>query len=696
MFDLKKEIVNHEACFNSEIFEKEYCYHGELGNFYTKEKTLFRVWSPVAYKVTLKIYNSDGYITKDDLILEIPMEKGEKGTWESVVEKDLKDKYYTYEYCFNNIKKQTKNKRCDRVNYSYVEHSDDVVLEAADIYGKASGTNGLRTMIVDMQDTNPKGWDDDKAPQLSKPTDAVIYELHVRDFSSDNNSGVVNKRKYLAFTEQGTINEFGDNTCLEHIKELGVTHIHLLPIQDYGSIDEGCGSDKDYNWGYDPYNYNVPEGSYASSANDGKVRINELKQAIKSIHNAGLRVVLDVVYNHTYDTEQSLFDKVVPNYYHRTNEGYFTNGSGCGNETASDRLMYRKYMIDSLMFWVKEYHVDGFRFDLMAIHDIETMKQIRKAMDDIDESILLYGEGWVGGQSDLDYKIAAFKNNVQKIGDIAMFNDDGRDAVKGSVFIDDTIGFATGAMYLDNSIFKDKQEIINRVKFMLEGSGKHPQVKTSDDGKGGYVYPWADSPCQVINYVSAHDNLTLWDKIQVSHIQEDRATLIKMNKLSMAIVLMSQGIPFIHAGDEILRSKVNSKCKSGFDDNSYRSDDNVNSIKWNDKTNNKDVFEYYKGLILFRKNNELLKMTCRKDITKKVEFEEVIEGVIVCRIKDDTGKVKLINVFNGLNKDVEVKLPSDMKWNVYVNDTIAGNEVIETVSESIEVKALSVASVMDS
>ena len=697
MFDLKKELVNYETFFNSKVFEEDYCYSGELGNFYSKEKTIFRVWNPIAYQVTVRVYHNDGYITKDDLAFEKLMNKVGNGVWELELKSDLKNMYYTYAYSFDNIQKQNNSDIEDNVNYIYIEDKNEVIVEVADIYGKASGTNGLRTMIVDLEETNPDGWNNDKKPKFNKFTDAIIYELHVRDFSSDINSGIKNNKQYLAFTENNTKNEYGDATGIEHLKELGVTHIHLLPIQDFGSVDEGDKEKKEYNWGYDPYNYNVPEGSYASAAADGKVRIKELKTAIKAIHDAGMRVVLDVVYNHTYDTRESLFDKTIPNYYHRTLNGKYTNGSGCGNETASDRAMFRKYMIDSLVYWVKEYHIDGFRFDLMAVHDIETMNQIRMAMDEIDKSILLYGEGWVGGKSKLSYEKAAFKNNAKKMENIAMFNDDGRDAIKGSVFIADNTGFATGAMYLSNSIIKDRKELMNNIKFMLAGSGIHEQVKTNNKEKiGERVYSWADSPVQVINYVSAHDNMTLWDKIQVSHKEESRETLIKMNKLSMSIVMLSQGIPFIHAGDEFLRSKVNSKCKLGFDDNSYRSGDEVNSIKWNDKTKNKEVFNYYKGLIEFRKNNDLLKMTERKEINDRVEFEEIDEGVILYKIKDNVGKVKMITAFNGMNRDYTLELPIGITWNVYIDEKSAGNSIIRKVKDKIVVKSLSTVSVLDS
>lgn len=698
MFDLNKELLDWEKCFESENFDKEFYYKGELGNIYTEKSTTFRVWSPVASKVILKLYENDGYDNQcnDKPFDEYIMEYKEKGVWEIVVESNLKDKYYTYELHFNNIKAEDKEKNIDAVNYRYVTNGDTVIKETADMYGKASGRNGLRTMIVDLEETNPRGWDVDVKPEFKKYTDAIIYELHVRDFSADVSSGMKYKKQYLAFSEKNTKNEYGDGTGIDHLKELGITHVHLLPLQDYGSIDEGDLSRKNYNWGYDPLNYNVPEGSYATDARDGKVRIREFKEVVKQLHQAGIRVVMDVVYNHTFDTYNSLFDKTVPNYYHRTDNGIFTNGSGCGNETASNRKMYRKYMVDSLVYWAKEYHIDGFRFDLMAVHDIETMNDIRKALDEVDSSILLYGEGWTGGKSKLEYNKAAFKDNARKISNIAMFNDDGRDAIKGSVFIADSTGYATGGLYKDNSICSDKEKLINNIKFMLEGSGEHPQVKTVnlEDKKKDNVYAWADTPSNVINYVSAHDNWTLWDKIIVSNRDEDKKTLMKMDKLSMAIVMLSQGIPFIHAGDEFLRSKKNSKCKYGYDDNSYMSGDIVNSIKWNDKNTYGEIFEYYKGLIALRKSCDLLRMDDRNEINSKLEFDSDENGVIICKIRDNSNKVKMINIFNGSLINQKVDLPDKDIWGIYVNETKAGNRVIEKVRGNITIPSISAISLI--
>lgn len=698
MFDIKKELLDWEKFFDSEAFERRFFYQGELGNIYTENGTVFRVWSPVASKVVLKIYENDGYDNQNakEIVFEYPMKSSDKGVWEIEVDGDLKNKYYTYELHFDNLKGNNKGKNIDAVNYLYVENGDSIVTETADIYGKASGRNGLRTMIIDLKETNPDGWDKDVKPEFNKFTDAIIYELHVRDFSSDMSSGMKYKKQYLAFTEVKTKNAYGDSTGLDHLKELGVTHVHLLPLQDYGSIDEGDKDRKKYNWGYDPLNYNVPEGSYASETIDGRVRIREFKEVVKALHQAGIRVVMDVVYNHTFDTYNSLFDRTVPNYYHRTDKGIFTNGSGCGNETASNRKMFRKYMIDSLSYWAKEYHIDGFRFDLMAVHDIDTMNDIRRAMDEIDSSILLYGEGWTGGKSKLEYSKAAFKDNARKLSNIAMFNDDGRDAIKGSVFIADSTGYATGGLFKNNSIWNNKEDLINNIKFMIEGSGEHPQVKTVsiENKKKNNVYPWADSPSKVINYVSAHDNWTLWDKIIISNRDETKETLIKMNKLSMAIVMLSQGIPFIHAGDEFLRSKENSKCKFGYDDNSYMSGDEVNSIKWNEKNIYAEVFEYYKGLIELRKSCTLLRMDSRDEINNKLEFDSNENGIIVCKIKDESNRIKMINIFNGSLIEQEVDLPDEDLWGMYVNESEAGNKIIREVRMKVKIPSISAISLI--
>lgn len=698
MFDSKKELLDWEKCFESKDFDKKYYYKGELGNIYTKKNTIFRVWSPVASSVILKLYENDGYEEQegDRPFGEYPMICRDKGVWEIIVDGDLKDKYYTYELSFNNIKVVNNKENIDAVNYRYVEKGDLIITETADMNGKASGRNGLRTMIIDLTETNPCGWEKDVKPKFVKYTDAIIYELHVRDFSADISSGMKYKKQYLAFSELNTRNKYGDFTGIDHIKDLGVTHVHLLPLQDYGSIDEGDLTRKNYNWGYDPLNYNVPEGSYSTDAEDGKVRIKEFKEVVKALHKAGVRVVMDVVYNHTFDTKNSLFDRTFPNYYHRTEAGVFTNGSGCGNETASNRKMFRKYMIDSLVYWAKEFHIDGFRFDLMAVHDIETMNAIRRAMNEIDSSILLYGEGWTGGESKLEYDKAAFKNNARKITNVAMFNDDGRDAIKGSVFIADSTGYATGGMFKDNAMFRDKENLINNVKFMLEGSGEHPQVKTVtiENKTKENVYAWADEPSKVINYVSAHDNWTLWDKINVSNRDETKETMIRMDKLSMAIVMLSQGIPFIHAGDEFLRSKENSKCKYGYDDNSYMSGDEVNSIKWNDKNTYDEVYKYYKGLIELRKSCELLRMDNREEINSKLEFDNNKNGLIICKIKDNSNKIKMINVFNGSLNEQEVRLPDEDIWGIYVNEDKASNISFAEVRGKITIPSISAISLI--
>ena len=684
---LNKKLAKSIDYFDTLDFEKMYCYDGELGYVYTKEKTIFKVWSPVAKKISVKIY-SEGM--GDNLISKTDMLKMDKGLWQLEIEEDLEDKFYTYELEIDNLKKNEEKKEESSIDYIYTDEDESTVMETPDIYGKACGVNGLRTMIVDMKKTNPKDWSKDKKPEFNDMLDAILYEVHIRDFSSDDSCGMGNRRKYLAFTENGTHNDYGMATGVEHLKELGITHVHLLPMQDYVTVDERECDPEHYNWGYDPLNYYIPEGSYATDAFDGKVRIREFKELVKSLHDNGIRVVMDVVYNHTYSVKESLFNRLVPNYYYRIENNKYTDGSACGNETASDHYMFRKYMIDSLKYWIEEYHIDGFRFDLMAVHDIETINKIRLMADEIDTSIILYGEGWKGGYSKLDPHKAAFKLNASKVNMVAMFNDDGRDAVKGSVFIADKKGFATGAMY-DNKV-KNKKAINNKIKYFVAGSGEHSQVNTVSSvdnpmwGLKDEVVSWADEPYKTINYVSAHDNLTLWDKILVSNKSEDLETKKQMNKLSMAIVMLSQGIPFIHAGDEFLRSKKNANCSLGYDDNSYVSSDEVNSIKWNDKHIYEDVFNYYKGLIAFRKATKELKLRTRSEIDKLLKFRETEKEDIIIYSIGEAGDV--IIGFNGSKKDYSMELPEG-KWNVYIDDNNASDKALKCVSESIVLKGLS-------
>lgn len=632
-----------EDAFSEPEFEAAYTYNGDdLGAVYTKEQTDFRVWAPTADAVNVKLYEKgDG----DNFIQSVAMDRDVNGTWKTSVKEDLGGKYYTYEL-----------------------HFGDVVTEAVDVYAKAAGVNGLRGMILDLDATDPEGWDKDKGPKIESNTDAVIYELHVRDMGSDSSSGITNAGKYLSFTESGTTNSTGLSTGLDHMVDLGITHVHLLPVYDYASVDEASGAAQ-FNWGYDPLNYNVPEGSYSTDPYNGEVRVNEFKQMVQSLHEKGIGVIMDVVYNHTYSTDSNL-NRTVPDYYYRKDGTTFTNGSGCGNELATERSMVRKYIVDSVVYWAKEYHIDGFRFDLMGCYDIETMNAIRAALDEIDPTIIMYGEGWTGGTSALPSSEAAVKLNTKRLNNIAAFSDDLRDGIKGSVFNAVERGFVSGAW--------NKEEAI---KYGVVAATKNEQVL-----HGLY---WANIPGQCINYASAHDNLSLWDKLASSNASNSIEDRIRMNNLSAAIVLTSQGVPFFQAGEEILRSKV--RADGSFDENSYKSSDAVNSIKWDEKTDNIAVYEYYKGLIAFRKEHELLRMRTTEEIQANLSFvQEVPDNVVAYTIvnalnpKDES----LYIAYNANKEDVVLTLPEGT-WNVYVNDEKAGTKVLESVSGEVTVHPIS-------
>lgn len=637
-----KMAVSIGNIYSSQEFNTEYFYQGDdLGAVYTKEKTSFRLWAPTADGVSLNLYEKgDG----DNLIKSLQMNNDINGTWVIELEEDLNGVYFTYEV-----------------------DVEGQINEAVDPYAKSVGVNGNRGMILDLSDTNPDGWDEDIKPEFKDPTDAIIYELHVRDLSISDTSGINNKGKYLGLTETGTKNDAGLSTGLDHMKELGITHLHLLPVYDHRSIDETDLESNSFNWGYDPQNYNAPEGSYSTDPYNGETRVKEFKEMVTALHKNDIRVVMDVVYNHTGATGDSDFNKIVPKYYYRMDENNFSNGSGCGNETASERAMVRKFIVDSVVYWAKEYHIDGFRFDLMGLHDIETMNEVRKALDEIDPSIIIYGEGWKAGDSPYPQEKLALKQNALEMPGIAVFSDDIRDAVKGHVFNSHEKGFVSGESGLEESI-----------KFGVVGGINHPQVnyplvKYSKE-------PWANSPSQAVNYVSAHDNLTLWDKFEASNPDDSREMKIKMNKMSSAIVLTSQGIPFIHAGEDILRTK-------GGDENSYKSPDSVNMIDWDLKTENKDVFDYYQGLISFRKLHPELRMTDADDVVENLTFFEVgkelpqdnMVGYIISESENDDIDEGIIVIHNGNVDAQDVKIPEGA-WDVYINDEKAGTDVLETIS----------------
>ena len=647
----KKNVMKEDTMYLTKEFEEKFTYEGnDLGSCYSKESTKFRVYAPTADKVTLNLYK-DGL--KGEAFQQKEMEKAENGTYIAEISGDIHGIYYTY-----------------------VAEVSGEAKEAVDPYAHAVGANGVRGMVVDLDSTNPNGFVNEVRPKKPKPVDSVIYELHVRDFSIDESSGMKNKGKFLAFTEEGTINKDKLKTGIDHLKELGVTHVHLLPAFDYGSVDETKLEIPQYNWGYDPVNYNVPEGSYSTDPFHGEVRIREFKEMVQALHKQGICVVMDVVYNHVFDAGEFCYQKLVPDYFFRMNGEQFSDASACGNETASNHLMVRKFMIDSLVYWAKEYHIDGFRFDLMAIHDITTMNEIRKALSEIDEDIIIYGEGWTADDSPLPEQERALKKYTYRMPGIAAFSDDIRDAVKGSVFEELEKGFVSGE--------SDLEKII---QFSVTGATGHSSLyKGESKEKTEIPQPWAAEPGQCVNYTSCHDNYTLWDKLVVSNQERTKEDIVAMNKLASAIVFTSQGIPFIHAGEEILRSKPDESAKFGYTENSYKSSDKINGIKWNTKTENMDMFRYYQGLIAFRKETDALRLKTKEDIEKSIEFSPIKQGVVSYSIK--TEKEELFIIYNARETQVEITLPEG-NFEVYINKTSAGVIPLSKAEGKVSVAGIS-------
>ena len=598
----------------------------DLGLRYQQYKSLFRVYAPSANMVQLNLYRD---ALEGEAFRRIDMKSSENGTWVAEINEDLTGLYFTYRTSINEVWRH----------------------EVPDPYARLVGVNGRRGLIEDIGKTNPVGWNKDKSPEFKQPTDAIIYELHIRDASISENSGIRAKGKFIGLTEKGTKNGAGLSTGLDHLKELGVTHIHLLPSYDFFTIDETQPNKPQYNWGYDPLNYNVPEGSYSTNARDGLARVKEFKEMIKTFHANGLRVVMDVVYNHTMLTEDSWFNQIVPGYYYRQNkDGSFSNATACNNETASERPMVRKFILESVMYWVKEYHVDGFRFDLMGVHDIETMNIIAKELRAIKPDILLYGEGWTAGASPLPEDIRALKKNAAKLDDIAVFSDDIRDGIKGSVFDIKDRGFASGKPGMEESI-----------KFGIVAAIKHPQIKY--DSVNYSKAPYANSPGQVITYCECHDNNVLFDKLKLSCPDAGDEQLREMHKLALTIVLGSQGICFLHAGTEFLRSK------KGIE-NSYESGDSINAIDWDLKTKNKDVYDYVRKLIAMRKAHRAFRMTSSEEIARNLVFDHAAGGFISYTINgaavgDRWSKIYV--AFNGSGVAQKIFLPSG-KWKPFITN----------------------------
>lgn len=613
-------------------FDYEVYTGNDLGAVYSPKMTRFKVWAPEAESVKLNLYKQG---EGDNLIDQHIMKKSANGTYVFEKQGDCNGIYYTY---------------------TVVNHGEEQ--EAVDPYTKAAGVNGQRGMVINLAKTNPQGFEMDGYRNPEHITDAIIYEGSVRDFTMDESSGVFHNGKFLGLTEANTTNHFGEATALDYISGLGVTHVQILPAFDFETVDEK-NQKAQYNWGYDPDNYNVPEGSYAVSPYDGAVRIQEMKQMVLALHSRGIGVIMDVVFNHTYRRDDSNLQKIVPGYYYRSDETGYTNGSGCGNEVASDRPMVQKLIVDSLIYWAKEYHIDGFRFDLMGVLDIDTMNVIAERLKEIRPDVYLYGEGWNGGPSSLAEEKRAFKASAKKMPGIGMFNDDIRDTIKGSVFYDDHLGFVNGGTHLENAL-----------RYGITGAVAHPQVDYDAYGSK----PWAKEPGQSINYVSCHDNYTLWDKLSVSCPEASEEKKKAMNRLCAAIVFTSQGVPFIQAGEEFLRSKPLPE-KKGFAENSYNMPDAVNSIKWDNIHEYPDMIAYYKGLMALRKAHPVFRMQSEAEMTQNLCFlSDTPENVVAYLLKgkgaDDTPENILV-IFNGNDEEILYNLPEG-KWKILVDDKTAG------------------------
>ena len=592
---------------------------------YSPKSTTFSLTtSPDVKKVYVVISDNDSD-TAQQLVKS--MKRVGAGKWKLTVKNDLKGKYYVFSV------------------YNQAQPSS-----TPGIFAKAVGVNGKRGAIVDLKDTDPEGWADDVRPELKNPCDLVIYEMHHRDFSMDLSSGIKNKGKFLALTEPAAIS---------HLRRLGVNAVHILPSFDFASIDESKPDVAQYNWGYDPLNYNVPEGSYSTNAADPKARIREFKQMVQALHKAGIRVILDVVYNHTFDINGSNFQKTYPDYFFRKNaEGKYSDGSGCGNETASEKPLMRQFMKESVLYWVTEYHIDGFRFDLMGVHDIETMNEIRAAVDKIDPSIYMYGEGWSAGSCAYPQDKLAMKANARQLNGIGAFSDEMRDALRGP-FSDDTKGgFLAGVPGQEESI-----------KFGIAGAINHPQI---DMTKVNYSdKAWTNEPSQMVAYVSCHDDMCLTDRLRASipYIGDDE--LIRLDLLAQTAVFTSQGVPFILSGEEMLRDKKGVH-------NSFRSPDSINRLDWNNMKRYPQVFDYYAGLISLRKQHPAFRMGSAEEIRKHLNFLNAPAGVVAYQLKDNAGGdswKNIIVVLNSQKTPQTVTVPENTYTMVLANGKVDANGI---------------------
>lgn len=652
----KKTVTDYQA-YAANLDKSAYS-GNDLGASYSKKATTFKVWSPNAASVRVNIFEhgSDNEGDAGSIMSRAMSLDKTTGVWSVTINGDLLNKYYTYSVTHGKTTKET-----------------------ADVYAKACGVNGQRSMVVDLSTTNPDGWENDKHVLVQNQTDASVWEISVADFSSSESSGVseANRGKYLAFTEEGTtVNgvQGASSTCVDYLKKLGVKYVQIMPFYDFGSVDESKNIMDQYNWGYDPVNYNCPEGSYSSNPKKGEVRIKECKQMIQALHNAGIGVIMDVVYNHTY-TSDSWFQRTVPNYYYRmNNDGTFSNGSGCSNDTASEHLMFRKYMIDSVTYWASEYHIDGFRFDLMGLHDVTTMNSIRTALDNLyadgsGSQILMYGEAWDMATNCDEGTVLASQKNLKQLSDrIGAFDDTIRDAIKGST------GGTDGA-------------------FVQEGS-RRANLKTGIAGQSDTTTGWANVPSQCVTYASCHDNLCLYDKLVGSVYGADGKyrkryeDLVAMNKLSAAIVITSQGIPFSLGGEEFCRSKDG-------DENSYASSRKENMLDWENVDLYSDVIEYYRGLYKIRDAFAAFSDSTAETANSLTYLSDVPKGVMGYTINNtESGKwSQMCVIFNGSDSAQNVTAKGD--WVVLADNKTAGLRNIKNVTNSVKVEAHSAVIMVD-
>ena len=648
VFDGNSYAITMPDYYGTEEFENAYTYTGnDLGATWTKDATTFRVWAPTADAVSVKLYQS-GEEGSADLLEELPMTSDVNGTWVVTKDGDLNGVYYTY--------------------YTVLDEQNDITSEACDPYARATGVNGKRAMVIDLTSTNPEGWDEDANPNAALTfNDAIIYELHIRDLGTHSSSGITNAGKYLSLTEHGTKTPGGVSTGVDHMKELGITHLHILPMYDYGSVDETKLEDNQFNWGYDPVNYNVPEGSYSTDPYNGEVRIKEAKQMVQSLHNDGISVIMDVVYNHVYDAEKFCFNKIVPNYFSRVSaDGSYSNGSACGNDTASERAMVKKYIVDSVLYWATEYHIDGFRFDLVGLIDTETINEVMEAVHAVRPDVVFYGEGWtLGTEVTKDGYMMTTQNNSTQVPGFAFFSDTIRDGLKGSVFSTSERGYVSGASNLE---------------------------KVMENCFVGLAGTWCTTPAQAVNYASCHDNNTLYDRLQLSNPDATQEELVKMNNLSAAIYMTAQGIPFFQAGEEMLRTKETSL--GTFNENSYNASDEVNNIKWDTLEDPvyADVVDYYKGLIAFRKAHPVLRLTTAEEVKEHVSVVDVEEANVTAfhltgGMEGESADAMYI-VFNPNKEAKEIMLPEG-KWHICINGEEAGVTSLGTVKDSVTVDPIS-------